>query len=65
MNSNASAFESGSGHGGSSSWRLALGYSLMVAGTVGIFLLVQHFGDQLTPIAASGATTVAKAPAAA
>ena len=64
MNSNASAFESGSGHGGTSSWRLWLGYALMVAVTVGNFLLVQHYGDQLAPLAAAETTAAGKAPAA-
>jgi hypothetical protein len=66
MNSNTSAFESGSRRGGTSSWRLWLGYALMVAGTVGIFLIVQHFGDQLTPVANAAANaSAAKVPAAA
>src|SRR5688572_19165268 len=61
MNSNASAFDSG--HNGTSSWRLALGYGLMVAGTVGLFMVVQHFGERLTPVADAAANAGAKAPA--
>jgi Kef-type K+ transport system membrane component KefB len=49
MSSNVSAL--GTGDRGSSGWRLWLGYFVMLAGTVGLFLLIRGFGERLSPVA--------------
>ncbi|BBO30708.1 cation:proton antiporter [Lacipirellula parvula] len=47
MNSNATAFDSSPSHG--STWKLVLGYALMIGGTFGLFLIVRHFGEAMAP----------------
>lgn len=47
MSSNVSAYESNRSQG--ASWRMVLGYALMIGGTVGLFLIVRHFGEALAP----------------
>jgi Kef-type K+ transport system membrane component KefB len=39
--------------GAPSTWRLALGYALMLAAAIAIFLVVRHFGEALEPAAKS------------
>ena len=57
MNTNATAFGSSSSH--SSTWKLILGYALMIGGTVGLFLVVRHFGEALAPPVAAAPTVKA------
>jgi Kef-type K+ transport system membrane component KefB len=54
MNTNATAFESSQSHG--STWKLVLGYALMIGGTFGLFLIVRHFGEALAPPDTAAAT---------
>jgi Kef-type K+ transport system membrane component KefB len=46
-----------------STWRLTVGYALMILVAVGLFLLVRHYGEQLKPVA--DATEASAAPVAA
>jgi Kef-type K+ transport system membrane component KefB len=41
----------------SASWRLALGYTLMLLAAVGIFFAIRHFGERMSPAAATGTQT--------
>jgi Kef-type K+ transport system membrane component KefB len=36
-----------------STWRLSIGYAVMLLMAIGLFLVVRHYGEQLTPVAAS------------
>src|SRR4051794_38462855 len=40
-----------------SSWRLGLGYGVMVAVTVGLFLAIRSYGEHLAPAAADAVRT--------
>lgn len=40
-----------------STWRLTVGYALMLVVAIGLFFVVRHFGEQLAPAAAASATT--------
>ena len=42
----------GSESRGAGSWRLWLGYAAMIAGTIGLFLVVRTFGERMSPLAA-------------
>jgi len=46
-----------------STWRLTVGYALMLVAAIALFLVVRHFGEQLAPVAAaqSAGTHVAAA----
>lgn len=51
MNSNASALPST--HHAPSTWRLTVGYALMLAVSIALFLVVRHYGERLSPVAAT------------
>lgn len=62
MNSNASALPST--HHPPSTWRLTVGYTLMLAAAIGLFLVVRHYGERLTTATATDEAAAATAVAA-
>ncbi|MEX2093564.1 MAG: cation:proton antiporter [Pirellulales bacterium] len=47
-----------------STWRLTVGYALMLIVAVALFLVVRHFGERLTPVAATTGSAAAHTVAA-
>ena len=62
MNSNVSTLPAT--HHAPSTWKLTLGYALMLAVAVALFLVVRHYGERLTPVAATNEAAASTAVAA-
>ena len=63
---NGNAFTDPAPNNAPSTWRLSVGYALMLVVAIGLFLVVRHYGEQLKPVAAaaqsSGTPPVAAKP---